>query len=332
MLVKISIIIPVYNVEKYISYCLESILSQTFKNFEVIVINDGSIDKSLDICLDYEKKDNRIKVFSQKNQGQGKARNFGVSKATGDYLMFVDSDDYLNDEFCLSKIIEKIDDNTEIVLYGLKRNALANKYAKERLACFLNLPRDIASGEKYILEMIKANPYYPWGPCNMVCSMRYWKENNFSFCEGVFYEDLMLMWKVICRARHLSIVRDIIYIYRVDQEKSTTKDFSEFSIKCHIDALNQNAEELNAEDFSENLKAAIMRTFAADFFNLLLMLQTKSVKNSKEINKMLEKSFNIFSGAQKTPKHFVVFVLIKIFGFDIGIEIVRAIKTAKNKK
>lgn len=92
---KVSIIVPVYNVEKYVSRCLESLISQTYKNIEIIIVNDGATDKSRSICEEYEKKDSRIKLINKENQGLGFARNTGLEYITGDYVLFVDSDDYV---------------------------------------------------------------------------------------------------------------------------------------------------------------------------------------------------------------------------------------------
>jgi len=93
---KISIVVPVYNTEKYISRCIESILAQTFQNFEIILVDDGSSDNSLEICRRYRADDSRIKVYTQKNSGQSAARNLGISYAQADYIGFVDSDDYIH--------------------------------------------------------------------------------------------------------------------------------------------------------------------------------------------------------------------------------------------
>ncbi|MCR5506573.1 MAG: glycosyltransferase, partial [bacterium] len=92
---KISVIIPVYNVELYLSQCLESIINQTYKNLEIILVNDGSKDSSIDICKAYVKKDKRIKYIYQKNMGLSASRNTGIKNATGDYIHFIDSDDYI---------------------------------------------------------------------------------------------------------------------------------------------------------------------------------------------------------------------------------------------
>ena len=94
---KISIIVPVYNTEKYLSKCLNSLIKQTYKDIEIIVVNDGSKDKSLEIAKKIAKQDNRIKVFNKENGGLSSARNFGIEKASGEYIGFVDSDDYIKE-------------------------------------------------------------------------------------------------------------------------------------------------------------------------------------------------------------------------------------------
>lgn len=97
---EISIIVPVYNTEQYISRCIESILNQTFKDFELILIDDGSQDRSGEICDEYAKKDNRIRVFHNNNQGVSATRNYGINISKGKYLMFCDSDDWVADTWC----------------------------------------------------------------------------------------------------------------------------------------------------------------------------------------------------------------------------------------
>lgn len=127
MLPKLSIIIPVYNTEKFILKCLDSIFQQDFKDLEVIAVNDGSVDKSEQILSNYAKKESRLRFFSQDNQGVVAARNFGISSARGEWIMFVDSDDYLLPS-CLSKMFEKTENkDVDIVIgnmlydYGLKK-------------------------------------------------------------------------------------------------------------------------------------------------------------------------------------------------------------------
>ena len=115
--VKISVIVPVYNVEKWLNMCVDSILAQSYKNLEVILVNDGSTDKSKDICDSYSKKDNRVRVLNIKNSGQSVARNNGLKKATGDYILFVDSDDYISDNNIFKKFVKILEESNYDFIY-----------------------------------------------------------------------------------------------------------------------------------------------------------------------------------------------------------------------
>lgn len=110
----ISIVIPVYNVEKYLDRCLESVTNQTYKNLEIILVDDGSLDFSLTICKSWEKKDNRIKVFHKENGGLSDARNYGVTKANGEYIFFIDSDDCMSKDTIETLYKAIIDNDAEI--------------------------------------------------------------------------------------------------------------------------------------------------------------------------------------------------------------------------
>ena len=108
--IKVSVIVPVFNVESYLNESLDSILNQTLKDIEIICINDGSTDNSLDILETYSKKDKRIKIISKENEGQGVARNVGLDNAQGEYISFVDSDDFIKRDM-LEKLYNKAENN-----------------------------------------------------------------------------------------------------------------------------------------------------------------------------------------------------------------------------
>ena len=110
----ISVIVPVYNVEKYLEECLDSIQNQTYSNIEIILVNDGSLDNSKDICEKYCKEDNRFKLINQANQGQSVARNKGVAASTGEFIAFVDSDDIIRQDY-LEVLIRYMSEEVDIV-------------------------------------------------------------------------------------------------------------------------------------------------------------------------------------------------------------------------
>lgn len=122
----ISIIMPVYNAEKYLNRSIESIMNQTYNNIEIILVNDGSTDNSLEICTNYQEKDNRIKLINQENKGVSFARNKGIDEATGDYIMFIDSDDYIEKNMIEDMTSKIADNDVDLVISGIKMNYIKN--------------------------------------------------------------------------------------------------------------------------------------------------------------------------------------------------------------
>lgn len=119
--IKVSVIVPIYNVEEYLRRCVDSILNQTYQNMEIILVDDGSTDGSAIICDNYEKKDDRIVVIHKKNGGLSDARNEGIKKSTGEYIAFVDSDDYINEKYVEMLLNAAIENDAEIAFCGFER-------------------------------------------------------------------------------------------------------------------------------------------------------------------------------------------------------------------
>lgn len=122
----ISIIMPVYNAEKYLNRSIESIMNQTYNNIEIILVNDGSTDNSLEICTNYQEKDNRIKLINQENKGVSFARNKGIDESTGDYIMFIDSDDYIEKNMIEDMVEKIIEDDIDLIISGIKMSYIKN--------------------------------------------------------------------------------------------------------------------------------------------------------------------------------------------------------------
>ena len=203
---KLSVIIPVYNVENYLKKCIESLIQQDYDNYEVILVNDGSTDKSLEICEDYQKKyPEIIKVFSQKNNGQASARNYGFKKSNADYVFFIDSDDYIKTN-CLGTLMSQVS-NFDILVF----NQFEVKGNKENFVrSFDNNIKDIR--KKYILS----TP----GPCNKIISAKFLKSINFSFPEKMIYEDLAIIPSLGIYTDKI-VFDESAYYYYVQRDGST---------------------------------------------------------------------------------------------------------------
>lgn len=208
-----SIIVPVYNVEKYLDKCLASILRQTFKNFECIIIDDGSPDNSNAIIDKYVKLDQRFKVIHQKNMGISAARNTGLDIAKGDYIIFVDSDDYIADDY-LEKFAKKIaDTDADIVICGFIE--AYKDYEKNKVFT--------AESTEVIKQNILADvwPSYVWNKC-------YKKDlfTNIRFPVGKIFEDILTIPELCLYAQKIVCIPDKLYYYNRQNENSITTNMS----------------------------------------------------------------------------------------------------------
>ena len=210
---KISVIVPVYNVEKYLDKCLTSLIKQTYKNFEIIVINDGSIDNSLAICNKYANKYDNVKVYDYKNAGVAHARNVGIKKATGDYLLFVDSDDYI-DEKLLENINEFLKKNDcDIVCFDMYK--VVN-----------NVNTYYHTSNSLVKDNIKRYIIGDSGPCNKLIKKKLF--NNLKFMEKIYYEDLATMPILALYTNKIEFLEEPLYYYvQRDNSIMHQKKFSE---------------------------------------------------------------------------------------------------------
>lgn len=200
---KYSIIVPAYNTEKYIDKCLDSIFSNTYKNFEVIIVNDGSTDKTESIIKKYIKKYNNIIYIKQKNMGLSMARNNGIKKATGDYLLFIDSDDYIDKEL-LKNINENID-NLDVLRYQL------NIVYNDKVIAYKEEEFPIMNGMDAFSKIIRYK-FIEMAPLYVI-NRKYYIENNFEFERNVYHEDYGLLPLVIASAKKVKSINYLGYNY-----------------------------------------------------------------------------------------------------------------------
>ena len=219
---KISVIIPVYNVENYLSKCLDSVCNQTLKDIEIICVNDGSTDNSLNILNEYAKKDSRIKIISKENGGQATARNLGIKKVQGEYISFIDSDDFIEQDMLERLYIKAKDNNLDISMCKIATYDNQTKEIKDNvwyymLGVFRDFEKDIFNHKdtKEFTCNIAVTPY------NKIYKTSLIKDNNILFPEGLIFEDEKFFFDVYLRAKKISIVDEFLYYYRVNRKGST---------------------------------------------------------------------------------------------------------------
>ncbi|MBQ8681484.1 MAG: glycosyltransferase [Bacilli bacterium] len=191
---KVSIIIPVYNAVDYIERCINSVLAQSFSNFELILINDGSTDNSLEVINSYAAKDSRIKVFSQGNHGVAYTRNYGISLATGKYVMFIDNDDYIADDYVMKFYKEIEEGNYDVVVGGYERVDTNDKVIK-----------------RVVLKNYNWSKYMIVAPWAKIYRTNFIKENNIQFLESNIGEDIYFNAQVMNLTTKIKIINNTSY-------------------------------------------------------------------------------------------------------------------------
>ncbi len=257
----ISIVVPVYNVEKYLDQCIESIVNQTYKNLEIILVDDGSKDSSGKKCNQWSEKDKRIKVIHKENGGLSDARNVGIDCAKGEYITFIDSDDFIACEYIetLYKGIAEMDCDISI----------CNPYyyyeeAKEKIIKRYEIKKEyiIGSALDMTIELMYQKKFdtSAWGK---LYKTQLFKKNNIHYPKGKLYEDIATTYKVFLKAEKIIFINKNLYYYR---QRSNSIMGSDFNIK-EMDYI-ENAKTM-IKDVSEINpkieKAAITRFVSANF-------------------------------------------------------------------
>lgn len=219
---EISVIIPVYNVERYIRKCLDSVVLQTFSDIEIICVNDGSTDKSRDIVVEYQKKDKRIKIVDKKNGGLSSARNAGLKAAEGKFISFIDSDDWV-DKTMLEKLYNNITAlNTDISICAVHLYDDRKQYVDDSNPYF-NLEYFNKTFDNNAFTYQKTIPFI-MNVCVMAWNKLYRKsfldECNAKFPEGLIFEDGPFFFSIYFKTRGISVIRDFLYYYRINREGS----------------------------------------------------------------------------------------------------------------
>lgn len=210
---KISVIIPVYNTVKYLGQCVNSVLTQTYENLEIILVDDGSSDESPLLCDQYEKEDSRIKVIHQNNGGLSKARNTGIREAKGAYVLFLDSDDYWDSPVLAEKLVGKLREyRSDIVNFRYKFYFEdTGKYAD----CLTSYEEDLKGMcKEEALECLLDRGLYITSACNKMVRREFIEEHQLYFREGITSEDMDWCARMLLDCKSVDYCNMDAYIYR----------------------------------------------------------------------------------------------------------------------
>ena len=214
----VSIIVPIYKVEQYLDLCVRTILQQSYENLEIILVDDGSPDRCGTICDEFAKQDNRIKVIHKSNGGLSDARNVGIDLAAGDYVTFVDSDDYLMPDMIENLMNIIVREHADIAQCG---------YIRTKSNCIERAERSQVQYKLYGKNRMSA--FFKESQIRtMACGKIYKKSlfNEIRFPVGRLYEDVFTTYKLIHEADSVAVTNYIGYVYRINESSITMSEFS----------------------------------------------------------------------------------------------------------
>lgn len=231
---KISIIVPVYKVEQYLERCVNSLINQTYKNIEIILVDDGSPDQCPQMCDDYASKDSRINVIHKKNGGLSDARNAGLRIATGEYVMYVDSDDYIEIDAC-EKLIASVRGNIDLVVGAYKE---IRDGAEEEKKHSNLLENRIYSAKEYVTSSIKCDEWYAPAWLNLY-RKSFLIKNDLFYKVGLYFEDIEMLPRLFLANPNVGYVDYPFYNYVIRKNSIMTSQKTPQKVQMSLDIYSE---------------------------------------------------------------------------------------------
>lgn len=320
-----SVILPVYNVERYLEQCVDSILAQTFGDYEIILVDDGSTDGSPQLCDALAERDSRIRVIHKPNGGASDSRNVGAADAQGEYIIYIDSDDFvLTDDF-LQKVADKAADSPDMIFY---------KYAKYfdadgKLAPCQFSYETAAEATTYaeqIRRLVEADAFYgmAWIRAIKRCVVL---DNDIAFEVGITGEDMDWNYYVVYYSRSIRFIDEEFIAYR-QRSGSVTSSFKLKNLTDFIYVLEKWANRIREDDSDDAWKHALYGSLAKYYSNLYVVYARLQDKNKKQYKKQIKALDWLWQySLSHRPK--TVAKIYRLLGFDLTISMLKILDRIK---
>lgn len=321
---KFSFIVPVYNVKDYLHECIESILNQTVDNYEVILIDDGSTDGSNIICQEYSLKYDKIRMFRKENGGLSDARNFGIDKAKGEYLIFVDSDDYIEPE-SLTNFMHSLElyKNPDVLITRIKKIRLDTVKLMDS-----NLPMHIISNnsKQDIITWMFTESNSLWPAVRYVVKREFIEEEKLKFKKGFYHEDIDWTTKLFLYARTFSATDFYWYNHRMHREGSITTVPKAKRTLDIIELVSNILRDSKFDRLEPKIRDILFRRLVESIYASISNYRFYNNDGKKNVAMYLQRNRDILKHASKI-KHKLFNLLCKLFGFRITLYLTYLQKT-----
>ena len=308
---KLSIVIPVYNTEKYLEKCLASCVNQEVEraDYEIVVVDDGTKDNAMEIARRFQDNYSNIKIYSQENVGLSAARNMGLSHCSGDYVWFVDSDDYIDKE-SLSLIFNKIEENPDIICIQAKRSDEAT-------------PRNIFSGNVQNGYDVLLHSFDAWDRCvpYFIFNRQFIDNHNLRFYVGIFHEDDEFTPRALVFAEKVCVIDRPLYYYWVKTDNTITKTVNPKKSYDNIIVAESLSNFKENNPMPANVKQVFENHISLIINNTLDNINQSDEQTAKDFNKFLRTKKYLFSSLIKSNKmkYKLEYLLFSVFCNYVGV-------------
>lgn len=309
---KFSIIIPVYKVEKYLYQCVDSVLAQTFQDYEIILVDDGSPDKCPAVCDEYAARDNRVKVIHKTNGGLSDARNAGLDMAQGEYVIFLDSDDWWDDSDALAKVNSAIESTgSDAIIIGMKKYFTQDdKIGDIRIPekCDIPTMSDVQVTQKYMQKNI-----FVACACDKIIRKDIIESDHLRFVKGQYSEDIEWCCKLLMKDIRIDVLEEAFYVYRQQVSTSITANIGIKNISSILDVISRYAQ--------RDAYVPLLHFLANQYVLLITNFMRLSNKERKPLEGKIKSfwwlmEYNWYPYVKSVSR-------IKIFGFDVTKRMLR---------
>lgn len=305
----ISIIIPIYNSEKYLEECLNSVTSQSYKNIELVLVDSGSSDKSIDIINKYIEADKRICLYKTDKKGVSSARNLALEKAKGEYILFVDSDDLLSDSDALRRIIDIIDSN-DVIRY---ENNYLNDNKIDINNSLESLKNNYKNGLDFLNDALKNNNEYKWYLWQYVFKKDLWK--GIYFPEDKIFEDTYTIYRVLLQANNVKVLKNAIYTYR-NNTSGVSRKINYKICEDLIYVIKESSKYVSSLTIPSETKNLLLNNFSFNYISIVNALSIVNDDEKDKVKQLLNDNMDILNnclyGKAKKVKN-----IVNIFGIDL---------------
>lgn len=309
---KVSFIIPIYNVEKYLSECVESILAQTYSDFEMLLVDDGSPDNCPALCDDWARKDSRIKALHKPNGGLSDARNYGLNHAQGDYVVFVDSDDFWVEKDCLEQLMNVVDAHSECDFIGFNCSYYYSDTKTYKKWVAYNESLSVPTDKNIVICSLVASGTFPMSACLKIIKRKSLSDMGLRFVKGTIAEDIPWFIDLLEGSKKCMFVNQYIYAYRQNVAGSITASGNPKSTSDLFAIVKNEVAKMKNRSIAKDAKDALYSFLAYEFCILL----TASSRMSKEIRKELM-NYKWLLDYTSNPKVRKAAFVNKLFGIKV---------------